>query len=550
MLRLIGTDGDRLFSYLLEPGSYIIGRHKESDIPIPHRTVSRQHARIEIEKNGQLCLLTDLGSHNGTFINGVRIESQTEIKTNDKIMFGHTEFHLSSDDSADTAPVVSSRTKLTDYNPEKSIFLSIDEALQPLPKNVTDRPELLPTIFEMARMLSRHEPKGTMLNRSLELIARLVPSDRLAILTVAPEQDEVFVAATLLPGGKSPGEFTLSRTIVNEIMSNKKSILISNPLEDDRFAGQQSIIMSEMKSAIAVPLFDEGKVLGILYADTTNPLHSYTDDYLRVMAACGNIIASRLLNYELMAERQEREIIDAELKRASMIQRKLLVLNPPQIDGFNICAYQKQSRSVGGDLYDVKLLPDGRLLFLVADVSGKGMGAALLMTNIIASFRILYDNENLSLTKIVERVSIQLHKYTDPGDFATLFIGLIDPADKKILYLNAGHNPPVITRREGGCEYLEASGFMIGAFDFGQWEENCCLLGKGDTLCVYSDGVSEAECCTEEQYGEERLCRLLADTVGMDAKNIVGQIMKNLDEFTGDTPQSDDITMLIIKRDE
>jgi len=379
------------------------------------------------------------------------------------------------------------------------------------------------------------------------MISNVIVAERLAVLFVSEDQNEVYAAATLLPGGKDPGAFTLSRTIVNRIITNKESLLVGNPKDDPSLAAQQSIIMSGLKSAVAVPLFDEGKVLGILYADTTNPLHRYDDEHLRVLAAFGNIIASRLLNYALLSERQEKQIIEAELKRASQIQKALLATTPPEIAGYGVEPLLEQSRSVGGDLYALEKLPDGRLLFLVADVSGKGMGAALLMSNILASFRILYESPRLNLSSVVKRVSLQVFRYSASGDFATLFIGLLEPDRGRIRFINAGHNPPLVVRAGGTVEHLEASGVMIGAFDFATWTEECVDLSDNDLLFIYSDGVTEAE-RGDSQYGEERMERLVVASRERSPNDIAGCLMDDINGFMGDAPRSDDITMLIIKR--
>jgi len=547
MLKLVGTDGKRLYSWTLEPGLYTVGRGSGSEIHIPHKTVSRNHASIKINQNGDSCTLEDLDSHNGTFVNGIRVDTQIKIKANDKIKFGFTEFRLTKGDELGAAPVGSSRTKLPDYNPENSVFLSIDEALKPLPTKATEMPELLPTLFDMAKMLVLSEPKEVMLEKSLILISKIIPAERLAILTVSEDCQEIITEAIHLPGGKDPGTFTLSRTIVKEIMANKTSILIGNPMEDPRFAEQKSIIMSQMKSAIAVPLFDEGRVLGILYVDTTNPIHSYTDEYMRVLATFGNIIASRLLNYELLDERQEKQIIEAELKRASDIQKNLLVTKPPKLPGYQIRAFQEQSRSVGGDLYDMELLPDGRLLFMVADVSGKGMGAALLMSNILASFRILYKADDFELCQVVKNVSLQVLRHSPSGDFATLFIGLVDPEKNQIQYVNGGHNPPLLVRSNGSIEYLETTGLMIGAFDFAEWTMEEVKLENDDLLFVFSDGVTEAE-RDDEQYGDERMEKTITKTRNKHPREIVDLLMDEINNFMGDAPRSDDITVFLIKR--
>ncbi len=185
MLKLVGTDGKRLYSWTLEPGVYTVGRKSGCDIHIPHKTVSRDHARIEIDKNDNSCSLIDLESHNGTFVNGKPISEPIEIKVNDLIMFGHTEFRLAPGDEVSVSPVSTTRTKLSDFDPENSVFLSIDEALKPLPTKATDIPELLPTLFEMAKMLVLPEPKEIMLEKSLGLISKIIPAERLAILTVS-----------------------------------------------------------------------------------------------------------------------------------------------------------------------------------------------------------------------------------------------------------------------------------------------------------------------------------------------------------------------------
>ncbi|MBN1211851.1 MAG: SpoIIE family protein phosphatase [candidate division Zixibacteria bacterium] len=549
MLKLVGTDGKRFYTWALNPGKYVIGRKQECDFCIPHKTISRQHAEIDIKTDGEGITLTDLDSHNGTFVNNHRLTGCISVKEGDQIMFGGTEFRLAVKDEVENDSITPTRTRLSENEPANSVFLSINEALKPLPTKVTEKPELLPVIFEMAKMLVLPEPKEVMLKRSLGMIAKIIPAERLAVLFVSDDQEEVYTAASLLPGGKDPGAFNLSRTIVNEIISNKNAILIGDPHNDPRFAEQKSIIMSEMKSAVAVPLFDEGKVLGILYADTTSPLHRYDDDHLRVLATFGNIIASRLQNYSLLTERQEKQIIEAELRRASDIQKNLLVSDPPQVSGYRVFSFQEQSRSVGGDLYDVKLLPDGRLLFMVADVSGKGMGAALLMSNILASFRILYESEEIDLCRMVQKVSLQMYHSSAPGDFATLFIGLVEPDRHRIRYINAGHNPPLMIRADGGLTHLDSSGVMIGAFDFAAWSEDIIELSENDLIFVFSDGVTEAE-RENEQYGDSRMEQLVIDSRQQSPCDIVGRLMGDINEFMGSAPRSDDITILIVKRAE
>lgn len=546
MLKLVGTDGKRYYSWPLDPGQYVLGRKPECDFSVTDKTVSRNHARIEIAQPEGPCKVFDLGSHNGTTVNGERITEAT-LRVGDKVMFGSTEFRVAEGDEADALPESRTSVVLSENDPQKSVYLSINEALKPLPSKVTERPDLIPALFDMAKMLVLPEPKEIMLQRSLEMISRIIRAERLAVLFVSEDQEEIYPMAVLKPGGRDPGAFNLSRTIVNEIMAGKNAILICDAQEDPRFAEQKSIIMSELRSAIAVPLFDQDRVHGILYVDTNNPMHQYSDDHLRVLATFGNLIASRLLNYELLSEREEKQVIEAEMKRAASIQKKLLTRKPPVPNGYQICAFQEPSRSVGGDLYDITTLPDGRLFFVVADVSGKGMGAAMLMSNILASLRILYDGDTFDLLSVVERVSAQLLASSEQEDFATLFCGAIEPATGAMKYINCGHNSPLLVRSDGSHEHLEPSGIMVGAFPGITWTESSTVLGEGDLIFMFSDGVTEAV-GDDGMYGEDRTEALVIDHRAESPDEVAGRLVRDLEEFRGDNPQSDDITLLIIKK--
>ncbi len=550
MLKIVGTDGNQYFAWNLIPGTHVFGRNKHGDYCIPNRTVSRQHAEIRVSPEGDRHILCDLGSHNGTLHNGQLIDSEVEIKAGDSITFGQVEFRVTDGDPASSGGPRVSTTQLAQYEPEKSVLLDINEALKPLPSNITEKPDVLPTLFEMAKMLVLPEPREIMLQRSLVLVAKVIPSQRFAVLFTSEDGDEVYTAATLLPEGKDPGQFNMSRTIVNQILSDKQSILIGDPRENPNFAQQHSIIMSEINSAMAVPLIDEDKVYGILYVDTTNPGHRYTNDHLRLLATFGNIIGARMLNYALLEERQEKQVIEAELARASAIQKYLLQKSLPDTENYNIHSCQEQCRAVGGDMYDVAYLPDGRLLFLVADVSGKGMGAALLMSNILASFRILYDQKDFDLLRAIRQVSRQLCLFSTPADFATLFAGLLDPRNHTVAFVNAGHNPPILIKSDGATEHLEASGIMVGAMPDADWRQETVTLSKGDTLTIFTDGVTEAEAADESLFGEERLERFLISARDRKAVEICHDLMDEIRDFVQDAPQSDDITLLVLQREK
>jgi phosphoserine phosphatase RsbU/P len=549
MLRLVGNDGGRTYAWDLLPGKYILGRSKkgDADFCVDNNTVSRHHASIEVLEGSRSIVLTDLDSRNGTMLNGEKVVGRVEIKPCDILRFGQVEMAVVEMGQLGEPVSLPTLNEIPDRNLEKSVILSIDESRRPLPSQIAGLPEVVPTLLEMAKVLVLPEPREVMLQRSLELIARVIPAERLAILLTADNKLGVTCGASFSQGGRSTGEFNLSKTIIRDILEKKDSLVISDLLQSDHFARQQSIIMSGLKSAMAVPLFDEDKVLGILYADTSNPLHRYNNEYLRLMITFGNIIASRLLNYSLLKERQQRRLMEAERAQAAAIQQNLLPKSIPEVAGYQIIAMQEQSQQVGGDLYDVALLPNGSLIFLMGDVSGKGIGAALLMSDILASFRILYHEAIFDITRAVEMVSMELCRHSEADEFATIFVGIMEPHTHRLSYVNAGHNPPYLVHPDGCLEKLEATGIMIGAFDGVTWERKEIMLQPGDLLIAYTDGVTEAR-HGEELYSEDRWERQAIEWRDHNAAEIIDTSIADIKRFVGGFPQSDDITLLVVKR--
>jgi serine phosphatase RsbU (regulator of sigma subunit) len=547
MIRIFNPANIRHQDWRLEKGTHIVGRSPECELFIPDFTVSRRHARIEVFDE-QTAKLTDLGSYNGTTINGMKIKDTVQLRHRDIIALGKVELRLNIGEATGIGDNLVSISEIDD-DLTNATLLPMREALKPLPSKILENPEVFKAVSEIGRMLVVPGGDEEMLNEGLKMLQRVVPVERAAIFLTGGEGDDICVSACCLAGEGHSDSFCISRTILSELMRKKEAILISDPQAEARFAGQHSIITSRIRSAMAVPLFDEGRVFGVLYADTTNPAHHYTEDYLRITATFGNMLAAKMMNTNLLAERQAKEILESELAVASQIQDRLLPKELPAIEGYSMEAFQIQCRQVGGDLYDVTCLDDGRILFLVADVSGKGMGAALLASNILASFRALYDIRGFNLVDVVCSVSKQLLAFSRPGDFATLFVGLLDLGSNSLRYVNAGHNPPLVVRGEDKTEHLEASGIPLGAMAFDAWKEESIALEKGDVVFVFTDGIPEAVNAGDEQFGDGRLESLAMACAGMSPKDLVDSVMGGVGEFTGETPRSDDITMMVLRRD-
>lgn len=547
MIKLFSLEGNRLYDWTLDKGKYIIGRSSQCDLVINDSTVSRRHAQIEIVDENTVNL-SDLKSHNGTTVNGYAISNTVRLQADDIISFGRVELKIRPSAVTETSGRSFSLAE-SEHDLANATVLPIKEALRPLPGRAIDNPQVFRALSEMGRMLILPGSGEEMFDKALELLQGAIPTERVALLLAKPGSQDLSLAGSRVSGRQAVGSFTISRTIVRELLSQKNAILISDPGADSRFAQQQSIVGSGIKSAMAVPLFDQEQVLGILYADTTNPLHHYTEDFLRITATFGNILAAKINNQNLLKERQAKEVLEAELKVASQIQNQLLPRRLLEIEGYSLSAFQAQCKAVGGDLYDVAQLNNGSILLLLADVSGKGMGAALLMSNVLAAFRILYCAQDFNLLEVTSRVSKELLRVSRSEDFATLFACELCPKTHSLRYINAGHNPPMMVRRDGNVEQLEASGIPIGAFDISDWEVSCLEFELGDFLFMFTDGVSEATNTKGEMYEDDRLEHFLINSRHKSPDELTESVLDEIKSFMGGAPQSDDITMMILRRD-
>lgn len=548
MYKFVINNRAQITDWELAPGTYTVGRKEENDYCIPNSTISRRHFQLDVSDNNEI-FITDLGSQNGTFINNEKISEKTKVNLKDTVKVGDAELRLLTMDDSGQPSTIGFRDKFKNIPDDKSIFISVDDIIKPNKSKIFDQPNVLETFFKMAKMLVHSEPKEAMLQKSLDLIYTIIPCERMVIMTDSGN-GHMEISASKTKNNDDVDELNISQTIINRIMEEKTAVCISDMMGSNSgsFDQQQSMVLSSLNSVMAAPMFDEQKVLGVIYVDTKNPLHQYNTEYLNLLASAGNILGNRLVNYELIDVRAEQKIIDAEIKRASTIQEKLLSITPPQIDGYSVKAHQEQCRAVGGDLYDLATLADGTTLVLVADVSGKGMGAALLMSNILASFRILYHSPEFNLLDTVKRVSEKLFEYSSLDDFATMFVAKLDSQNNKLHYINCGHNPPLLTHADGSQEYLKHSGIMIGAIPGMDWEEHTLEFKNNDSLVIYTDGVTEAEGPGDTMYGEKRLESIASSCCVKDCNNIADCIVNDIAEFTGDTPQSDDVTLMVLKR--
>ena len=238
--------------------------------------------------------------------------------------------------------------------------------------------------------------------------------------------------------------------------------------------------------------------------------------------------------------------VGRDLDQAAEIQRAILPAGPPNNIYVEAAVHNKSCRTVGGDYYDFFDYDDGRLSLVLGDVAGKGMSAAMLMSNLQARVQMLAEDPGELASKIW-RLDQAVARNSPDNRFITLFFAVLEPQEEKMTYCNAGHNPPLVVRADGSVERLEVLGSVLGMLPELGYEERTCSFGPGDLLVVFSDGVTESESPAGEEYGDEQLAEWLVANRTSSAADLVEGILGEVDKFTDGAPAIDDVTVLVAR---
>lgn len=295
------------------------------------------------------------------------------------------------------------------------------------------------------------------------------------------------------------------------------------------------------------PMIAQGKTLGILAVGKKMNGEHFTDDNRRFIEALSNTAMSALENERLFQEALEKKRLESEMELAFEIQKNLLPNTVPILKKYQLAGMSIPSRMVGGDYYDFVRLDENKLLIAIADVSGKGIPAAILMANVQAALRVLAPLK-LQLKELVSRINSLVYHNTTPDKFVTMFFALLDEKEGTIEFINAGHNPPFLLRQSGKFELLTEGGIILGFSDnLFEYLQGKISLQSGDVIVFYTDGVTEALNKEKEEYDEERLQRIIIKSADKNATSVLNSIMSDVDEFVSGFPQYDDITLVVLK---
>lgn len=330
------------------------------------------------------------------------------------------------------------------------------------------------------------------------------------------------------------------------MVKNQKSLLINDVPSDDRFTNLSDDEFP-IKSILSAPLKTKGRLIGVLNVFNKISEDGFTLDDQRILSIIATQSAQVVENARLYDEEQSLKKIEEELKIANDIQTRLLPKTNPQINGFDIAGKSVPAKEVGGDYYDFISVDENNIVICLGDISGKGMPAALLMANLQATLRgqALFTS---SAGECLTRANKLLYRSTDRQNYATLFYGILDSSNDTFRFSNAGHNPPILMNLDKKVIRLTKGGTVLGFMEDFQFEEDSVNLKKGDTIIIYSDGIDEAFNIDDEEYGEENLLSIIKDSLSLDAEKIIENVFESVRFHVQDAPQSDDITIVVIKK--
>ncbi len=519
--------GDR-HRFSLDDGEHTVGRSSENAVLLPITMVSKKHALLRVQ--GSQLWVRDLGSTNGTEVNGKSLEKGVEVEVAPGSLVSFAGALMRRADSPAGAPV--SMLTMTGMAQASMSYSTIQGYSN------TGSARILRLISGLFELMALGKAREEVEKAACSFVAEHIRADRVVLIGEKPGADAPLdVRARWTRSSENPdAPLNLSTSIIRQVTQARESVLVSNPDENAQFAGRQSIVALNLRSAMAAPLFDNERVRGILYVDTSQAGVRYEQADLEVLTLTANAVAVKLRNIHL----------ESELQTAAEIQR-LMMPARPEVAGYDIAARCVPARGVGGDFYDFIGTPEGRFVMAVADVSGKGLPAALLMANVHATVR-AQTAAGGDVEMRIDRANQLICQTTSAESFVTLFYAELDPAGHQLVYCNAGHEHPFLFRADGTVDRLQTDGLPLGVLPGVHFDDAVASIGAGDVLVVFSDGVTDSTNNALDRFGTARLEKVVRENMAAGADAVAQAVTDAVEAHAEGDLQFDDITVLVLMR--
>ena len=516
-----------------------IGRSSECTIPIKDRYLSRRHAEI-IAKDGEWTL-KDLGSANGTYLNGTRVEADHPLRSGDRIRIGDTELvFLSAEHTTDKHLAVG------DHKSTPTISIPVRE-IEDVPRQRADTGPLQ-ILNALARELLEDRPMHELFGFIVGRVMQHLKPSRAALGLLAPDGKSFINVEVRRQDESDTSELRISQTVLSEVVGGKKALAFMDVAADARLNRAESIVMQGIHSILCAPLLIGNQVVGVLYVDyKLNQRPTISEDDVKLVAQVARVAAIKLETTRLREESIQKRLMDEELKTASAIQQRLLAPPPTNIPGYTFAGWNRPCRTVSGDYYDFVVRPDGRVYFVIGDVSGKGVTAGLLMAGLQASFRVMAKNDP-DPAALVSQLNVALKENLPQSAFVTLFLGRLDTATGEIEYANAGQTLPLLVSR-GEVTEVGDTDIVLGIVTRASYATRRVKLDHGDSLVLFTDGVSESENAEGAEFSSAGIARSLRSMHGATAHQIARAIDDAVVHYAGGSEMlADDVTLVVVSR--
>jgi len=546
-IHVVPADG-QAFDYPFEADSVIVGRSSTSDLVLADKFLSRQHARLFMQDGGMM--VEDLGSRNGTLLNGSQIQQPTRVEAGDVIKVSGSVMSVQDDEHPSASP------PSPGFDLGQTVFRDASDLMQSASSIGTTTIKGEAALRKYADRLRLLNEVNQALNQSMSLDALLDMILDRVFEHLQPEQGVIFIrdangenqpaAQRSVPGLET--EYLYSRTLVKEVTEKGLAALVLDVASDDRFAQAQSIVASGVRSLVAAPLLGPDGALGMIALNSRLHVRQFSEEDMELLTSLASVAAMRIRNIALLSEAAERRRLEEELALARRIQVNLLPDRLPEPEGWEIYAGNVPSRGVSGDYYQmVERNNDSELVIMLADVSGKGMAASLLCASLEA-LTIGPIEAGHPPAEICNLVSRRLFERTPPEKYATGFLVCLESLGGNFSFSNAGHNYGLLITDAGEVEELGPTGTPIGLVPKAVYREEERLLNPRDMLVLYTDGYVEAEDPEGEEYGLERMTKVFVRERASELEAISRALEEDLREFSRGVPFHDDRTLVILRR--
>jgi serine phosphatase RsbU (regulator of sigma subunit)/putative methionine-R-sulfoxide reductase with GAF domain len=398
-------------------------------------------------------------------------------------------------------------------------------------------------LFEVTKVLSATLDIDEVFAAIFRSLRQVVPYDAAAIYLVNPKTLALEQVSDVgYPEGSDEAfHLGVGVGLVGWVAKTGEAVIVPDVRHDPRYVAARPSTRSEL----AAPLKVEGRTIGVfnLENDLEDFFHENHQELLTAFASHAAVAIERA---RLTRQLLERRRLEKELAIARDIQLSFLPKGAPTVPGFELAGTALTHAEVGGDYFDFIPVSDSRLGLAIADVSGKGIPAGLLMAGFRMSLLAEIRND-FAIRAVMRKVNTLLHESTDRDKFVTAFYGVLDYKNRVLIFSNAGHNPPILARAQGPIELLVEGGVALGVLPDAVYEERPIALHPGDVLLLYTDGVTEAESPSGEQYGQWRLEQLVSSLRERSADEILEAVVDEVLEWVGERGQNDDLTLMVVK---